>query len=46
MHLDHRRSSVGVNKQQRGRPLTAEQEVKRVIVSYGSHVQKVTARGR
>lgn len=40
-HLDMRCSGVGVDEQQRRRPLAAEQEVKRVIVSHGSHVEQV-----
>ncbi len=45
-HLDSRRRSVGVDEQQRRRPLAAEQEVKCVVVSHGSHMQQVTTRGR
>lgn len=46
---DSRSCSVGVDEQQRWRPLAAEQEVQRVVVSHGSHMQQVAAswwRGR
>lgn len=40
-HLESRRSRVGVDEQQGWCPLATEQEVKRVVLSHGSHVQQV-----
>ena len=44
--LHSRRRRVGVDEQQRWRPLAAEQEVQRVVESHGSHMQQVATRRR